>query len=114
MLRDFAFDLILNAEFEDSESSISYYRSYSDRITARVSLHGEGIVNYVDPDLWGLIVEPKLAYGFQPHGFTLPPQNMGKAFWAHKKLKLAGLQLIILLRFESPGAKSLDHLPRTD
>ena len=88
--------------------------NWSEQIQDNRSLHWESVLNFADPESWGFIAGPKQALGFRPHGFTLPLQNMGKSFLAHQNLKLDSLQLISLLRFESPRAYVLDHLPRMD
>ncbi len=114
VLRDFTFSQMPNDEFEEMESSYFRYRSWGDRITDERSLHLEGMMNFVEPDSWGLVIKPQQAFGFRPHGFTLPLQNMGQSYLKHAGLRLSSLQLISLHRFESPRVYVLEHLPRMD
>ncbi|MDA8564208.1 hypothetical protein N9L06_07145 [Mariniblastus sp.] len=115
VLQDVSFELIPDDEFQKFERQHwVYYSSWDERVQDKESLHHLGVTDFVRPASWGFVVTPKQVLGFRPHGFMLPPQNMGQDFLAKTNLKLNSLQLISLLRFESPRAYVLDHLPRMD
>jgi hypothetical protein len=79
--------------------------------------HESSAFNFVNRKGFGYVVGPDRVYGFQPHGFrsspTLPtPEPEGGA--QSNSWQVASLQLVSLLKQESPGVYLSDSLPRMD
>ena len=115
MLQDLPFELLTEDEFQKlARHRWSSYHFWDKRAQDKESLHQMSVTNFVSPESWGFVIEAKKVFGFRPHGFTMPPQNMGQNFLEDSNLKLTSLQLISPHRFETPRAYVLDHLPRMD
>jgi len=107
---------LMSAERVDElhEDTHGMFYQASVRIEDERSFHWEAVRDFVDPDANGFIVEPRLAFGFLSHRFSMPIQNLGQNFLASSSLKMSKLHLVSMLRFEKPRAYALEHLPRMD
>jgi len=75
--------------------------------------HEAGAVDFVNRAGFGFVVSPDRVFGFQSHGFRTRPQltdaDNGPSTW-----KITTLQLVSLLKHETPAAYLSDSLPRMD
>jgi hypothetical protein len=114
-LQNIGFDVVPEAQLDQLDwQQRRQLKQVTELIDDKRSFHWQGVRDFVDPEASGFVVEPKVAFGYRPHAFTLPLQNVGQKFLGAASLKLSRLQLISLLRFESPRAYVLDQLPRMD
>jgi hypothetical protein len=68
--------------------------------------------DFLDPDGFGIAIEPQLnVMGFVEHGFHYPPgaNSFPRARWT-----ILQIELVSLLKFDTPRVYVLDHLPRMD
>ena len=112
--QDLPFTVVADDEFEEMIQSVREFRFGLPKVDSYQKLHTGSVLAFANPAATGLITEPKVAAGFQPHAMKLPPQNLAKDFLTKQQLTLDSLQLISLHRFDSPRAYVLDHLPRMD
>lgn len=83
-----------------------------EKVTDLDELHTASRRDFVHPDGFGAVVEPReRVIGFIEHGFHYPMSS----FIAQPEVwTLERLELVSLLKFEGPRVYVLDHLPRMD
>jgi len=112
--RNIPFTVVDDNEYIELERASWRFVHSLPYVDSNETFHTRSVVSFANPAGTGLIIEPKVAAGFQPHAMHVPPQNIGQDYLAQQQLTLETLQLISLHRFESPRAYVLDHLPRMD
>jgi hypothetical protein len=76
--------------------------------------HFTGLKDFLQPETFGLMLEPRMTRGFQSHAFHFQPEITSDDEGDEDDLVLNRLQLVSLTRFDTPRAYVLDHLPRMD
>jgi hypothetical protein len=76
-------------------------------------LHGNGFWDFLDPDRIGYVRDRDHVAGFVPHRFTQVPK-LGNHESENKDWRVTRLELVSLLRHETPVAYVSPHLPRMD
>ena len=75
-------------------------------------MHNTSRNDFLDPDGFGVAIEPPLKVtGFVDHAFHYPPVA---AMDNPQNWKIERLELVSLLKFDTPRVYVLDHLPRMD
>jgi hypothetical protein len=75
--------------------------------------HEAGVVDFANRDGFGYVASREQVFGFQPHGFrTLP--KFGGGSDAPSRWRIASLELVSLLKHETPAAYVSKNLPRMD
>jgi hypothetical protein len=78
---------------------------------APIDFHFAGLVDFLNTTTYGLMLNPRVTIGFEPHAFHFiaePVQYKTNTF------RLSSLQLVSIRRFDKPHVYVLDHLPRMD
>ena len=63
-----------------------------------------GLKDFFQPASFGLMIEPNVTRGFQPHAYHYRPEFESSNSIEDDRLSLERLQLISLNRFETPRA----------
>ncbi len=77
-------------------------------------MHSHSLIDFAHPATLGIVTQPRIVVGNQPHAFQFPIQEMSGEFLESGNLELQSLELISLRRFDTPRVYVLDHLPRMD
>ncbi|BBO34809.1 hypothetical protein [Lacipirellula parvula] len=109
-LRDIGFD---DAEFTDDEFTPNWRAGGRGLATGAVqSAHEVSRRDFLDAEGFGYVQTPRTAVaGFVEHAFHQNPLAGDKLL---SKWRLQRLELVSLLKFETPRVYVLDHLPRMD
>lgn len=116
-LRDISIDEKLDTATSDNDAGVYLLRSIdANKTDANVPVpidkyYLRSLDDFLNPITFGFVRSRQIVAGFQPHAFHIPivPENQ-----PDDSPKLVNLQLVSLLRFDSPQVYELDHLPRMD
>ncbi len=76
-------------------------------------MHRNGVIDFVNPEGFGHIQDREHVIGFQAHQFRTMPQLPDSGAEA-QRWRVAGVELISILKHDEPVAYRSDHLPRMD
>jgi hypothetical protein len=79
-----------------------------------LSFHESGVADFVDPDRIGYVQDRDHVAGFQSHRFTRIPEIGVPYSRPQSSWKLARLELVSLLKHDSPLVYDSPHLPQMD
>jgi hypothetical protein len=79
-----------------------------------LSLHDTGMDDFVDPDRIGYVQDRDHVAGFQSHRFTTMPQLSEQRDQPPSSWKIVRLELVSLLKHETPVAYLSKNLPQMD
>ncbi len=110
-LRDIRFDDATVTDYGD-ERGVWYDFGVSDESTGAERVHLVSRNDFLNPDGFGLAIEPPLnVMGFVEHGFHYSPTA---SLEERERWTIVRLELVSLLKFDTPRVYVLDHLPRMD
>lgn len=109
-LRNIGFD---DSDFTDDEFTQNWRAGRKGDVTGAIqSAHEVSRRDFLDPEGFGYVQTPRTAVaGFIEHAFHQNPLAGNKQL---SKWRLQRLELVSLLKFETPRVYVLDHLPRMD
>lgn len=77
-------------------------------------LHNSGVDDFLDADRMGLVRDREHVAGFQPHRFTKVPEVVYAKEQQTASWKIARLELVSLLKHDTPVAYVSKNLPQMD
>ncbi len=87
---------------------------FSDNANSYNQMHSHSLIDFAHPATLGIVIQPRIVVGNQPHAFQFPIQETSGEFLESRNLEFQSLELISLRRFDTPRVYVLDHLPRMD
>jgi hypothetical protein len=77
------------------------------------TVHEAGVADFANPAGFGYVASREQVFGFQSHGFRTFP-SLGGGNEAQASWRIASLELVSLLKHETPAAYVSKNLPRMD